>query len=217
MATKKQKQELIEVLKAERHRYEIQLQGYGGEIAIGRISRRQYEFWRDRDDLEEFAYDWDNELDIPEEMKIFSPGDWYDCDDVAHESGCEFSDICAVVVYDENSNEVWRSPLCYSSLEANGIDPNGFAGDDAYCYERDGEKWFFIGQNFEKGVFQTYEVECFGKFDPKRLSFSLIDVDGWELVNGVSYESIELNDTGGYSTTGKSSTFKVFELGSING
>jgi hypothetical protein len=32
------------------------------------------------------------------------------------------------------------------------------------------------------------------------------------LVNGVSYESEELDDTGGYSTTGKSSEFKVYDL-----
>jgi hypothetical protein len=46
MATKKQKQELLEALRAEKKKYEIHLTGYGGEIAIGRITKEQYEFWK---------------------------------------------------------------------------------------------------------------------------------------------------------------------------
>ena len=75
MATKAQKEELLEALKAEKKKFDISLQGYGGEIAIGAISKEQYEFWKDRDDLEEFAYDWDGEMNIPDEMKMFDPGD----------------------------------------------------------------------------------------------------------------------------------------------
>lgn len=212
MATRKQKEELIEALLAERKKYEVQLQGYGGEVVIGRITKEQYEFWKDREDLSEFIFDFDNELDIPSEMKMFDSGSWYEIDDIAHENGCEFSNLCRIVVYDENANEVWSSPLSYSDLEQRGVDPEGFANDEAFPYERDGNRWFFFGQNFEKGVFNTYEIECFGKFDPNRLSLRLVDVDGWELVTGVSYESIELDDTGGYSTMGKSSEYRVFSL-----
>jgi hypothetical protein len=212
MATRKQKAELLEALLAERKKYEIQLQGYGGEVVIGRVTKGQYEFWKDREDLGEFVYDLDNEMNIPNDMKMFDSGSWYEIDDIAHENGCEFSDLCRIVVYDEDANEVWASPLSYSALEQNGVDPEGFAVDEAFPCEKDGNRWFFFGQNFEKGVFNTYEIECFGKFDPNRLSLRLIDVDGWELVTGVSYESIELDDAGGYSTVGKSSDYRVFCL-----
>jgi hypothetical protein len=209
MATKKQKQELLEALRAEKKKYEIHLTGYGGEIAIGRITKEQYEFWKDREDLSEHCYDWDNELEIPEDMAIARDGSWYERDDLSHENGCEFSSACYVTVYDENNDEVWSSPLCVSELEDRGVGVDGMNRDEYYVeYDSDAE-YYFWGQNFEKGTFQTYEIETYGKFDPARLNFSTIDVNGWELVNGVSYESIELDDTGGYSTTGKSNDYGV--------
>lgn len=197
--------ELLEALKAEKKKYEILLQGYGGEIVIGNITKGQYEFWRDREDLEEFTGDWDDEMDIPEEMKMFSSGNWYECDNIAHECGVEFSELCYVTVVDDKGNTVWESPLGLSSLEEKGIYVDGIYRDEIYPTEG----YIFYGQNFEKGTFQTYEIEIYGKFIPEKLNFSTLDVDGWELVNGVSYESIELDDTSGYSTTGKGSNFGV--------
>lgn len=198
--------ELLEALKAEKKKYEIHLSGYGGEIAIGRITPEQYEFWKDREDLDEFAYDWDNEMDIPDDMKMFESGSWYECDDIEHGNGVEFSNACWVAVIDDKGNVVWESPLDIESLEQKGVYVDGMNRDETYP---DSGEYIFFGQNFEKGTFQTYEIEIFGKFMPEKLNFSTIDIFGWELVNGVSYESIELDDTGGYSTTGKSSEFEV--------
>jgi hypothetical protein len=209
MATKRQKQELLEALRAEKKKYEIVLTGYGGEIAIGRITREQYEFWKEREDLDEHCHDWDNEMEIPDDVIIARDGSWYECDDIAHENGCEFSDACWVTVYDEDKNEVWTSPLSSAALEERGVGVEGMNRDEHYVeYDTDVE-YYFWGQNFEKGTFQTYEIEIYGKFDPARLNFSTIDVNGWELVNGVSYESVELDDTGGYSTTGKANDYGV--------
>jgi hypothetical protein len=211
MATRKQKQELIEALKLEKKKFEILLNGYGGEIALGRITEKQYNYWISRDDLAEYAHDWDNELGVPDEMQIFSPGSWYECDDLEHANGCEFSDMCTVVVYDDQGNEVWSSPLSVEALESRGVGVDGMNRDEFYVEDTDTDFYFF-GQNFEKGTFQTYEVEIFGKFDPSRINFSIIDVNGWALINGVSYESIELDDTGGYSTTGKSDNYEVIKV-----
>jgi hypothetical protein len=164
---------------------------------------------REREDLSEHCHDWDNELEIPDDMIIARDGSWYECNDLAHENGCEFSSACWVSVYDENNDEVWSCPLDGTELEERGVYVEGMNRDEYYvAYDSDAE-YYFYGQNFEKGTFQTYEIEIYGKFDPARLNFSTIDVNGWELVNGVSYESIELDDTGGYSTTGKSTDYSV--------
>jgi hypothetical protein len=211
MATKAQKEELIEALKAEKKKFEISLQGYGGEIAVGRISKEQYEFWKDREDLDEYAYDFENELEIPEEMKLFSDGSWYECDDLEHENGCEFDSYCTVYVYDEDGNEVFSCPLDYSELESKGVYVDGIANDE-YRVEHDSDaRYYFLGQSIEKGCFQTYIIEDY-KFDPAKLNFRINDIEGWNLVTGVSYMSEELDDTGGYSTTGKSSFFKVYAV-----
>jgi hypothetical protein len=213
MATRKQKLELIETLKAKKRTYEIMLSGYGGEIVLGSITKDQYEFWKDREDLDEHAYDWGDELKIPEEMRLVDNGNWYDLDDYAHECGCEFSSVNRITVYDKETAElVFECSLENGELEENGIDPDGFAVDEIYLEYDTAAEYAFIGQSIEKGVFATFEVEEFGKFDPRKLSFSYIDVEGWPIVNGVSYQSIILDDTGGYSTTGKSSEFKVVKV-----
>jgi hypothetical protein len=211
MATKAQKQELMEALKAEKQKFEIHLTGYGGEIVLGRITKEQYEFWRDREDLEEFTGDWDDEMDIPEEMKFFSSGSWYECDDLVHENGCEFSNACWVTVYDKDNIEVFSCPLDFTELENKGVFVDGIAQDEYRVQWDSDSKHYFLGQNFEKGTFQTYEVEDY-KFNPQKLNFQINDIEGWTLVTGVSYMSEELDDTGGYSTTGKSCDFKVYSV-----
>lgn len=211
MPTSEEKKELLEAIKHEKQKFEISLQGYGGEIALGRITKEQYDFWKDRDDLEEYAYDWDNEMDVPDEMKMFSNGEWHDCDDLEHENGCEFSSACMVYVHDQEGNEVFSCPLDYEELEKNGIYTEGIASDEYRVGWDSDAKYYFLGQNFEKGCFQTYEVEDY-KFDPRKLNFRINDIEGWTLVTGVSYMSEELDDTGGYSTTGKSSEYRVYSV-----
>ncbi len=210
--TREEKLLLFEQIKNEKKKYDIFLQGYGGEFVLGSITKEQYEFWSKREDLDEYVYDWDSEIEIPEEMKLFSPGDWYELDNLEHINGCEFSELCSVVVYDEDGNEVWASPLSVSALEERGVGTDGMHRSEYYIEYDTKEEYFFSGQNFEKGTFQTYQIETYGDFDPAKLNFSTNDVNGWEFVDGVSYESIELEDTSGYSTTGKGSEFKVHKI-----
>jgi hypothetical protein len=213
MATKKQKEELIEALKAEPATYEIILSGYGGEIVLGRVNKEQYEFWSERDDFDEHCNDWDNELEVPEEMQVVRDGSWHDCDDLAHECGAEFSSLNYVSVVNKATGEtVFECPLDYDELEKHGIDPEGIASEEYYISADSDAEYAFLGQSVEKGTFFTGEIEILGKFDPRCLSFSYIDVEGWQIVNGVSYKSEIVDDTGGYDTTGKSLDFKIFQV-----
>jgi len=211
--TREEKLEFLETIKGTKTTYEIMLSGYGGEIVLGSISKEQYDFWKDREDFEEHCSDWDNELEVPEEMQIVRDGCWHDVDDLNHECGAEFSNLNYITVVDKKTGEtVFESPLSSDELEKRGIDPEGFAVDEYHVrYDSDAD-YAFLGQSVEKGTFFTGEVEIVGKFDPARLSFSYIDIEGWELVNGVSYESEIIDDTGGYDTTGKGLDFKIFKV-----
>lgn len=210
--TSEEKHELLAVIKGDKKKYQIHISGYGGEIVMGRITANQYEFWKDREDLSDHACDWENELSIPDDLRICRDGYWHDIDDLAHENGCELSSSCWITVYDEEGGEVWSSALDYESLENGGVGVDGFASEEYYVeYDSDAE-YAFLGQSIEKGTFNTYEIETIGNFEPAKLSLSYIDVEGWSLINGVSYESVILDDTGGYSTTGKSSEYKVFKI-----
>lgn len=211
MATEQEKHDLVEVLKSGINKYTIHLTGYGGEIVLGEITPAQYQYWRERD-LDELANDWDNELEIDEDLKIFQDGAWHDCDSILHETGVEFSNLCYVTVYDQNDNEVWQSPMGIEALEEAGLDPEGFAQDEFRVRHDSTAAHVFLGQSIEKGTFFTGEFETLGRFDPRKLSFSITDIEGWELVDGVSYASKIIDDTGGYDTRGKGMEFKVFEV-----
>jgi hypothetical protein len=213
MATKKQKAELIEALKAEKRIYEIILSGYGGEIVLGRVTKDQYEFWKDREDFDDHCNDWDNELEVPEDVQVVKNGSWHDVDDLAHECGVEFSSSNWITVIDKETNDtVFECCLDHEELEKHGVDTEGFAIEEFYVQYDSEAEYSFLAQSVEKGTFFTGEVEAFGKFDPKKLSFSYIDIEGWQIVNGVSYQSEIVDDTGGYSTTGKSLEFKIFQV-----
>ena len=211
MATEQEKQDLVEVLKSGINKYTIHLTGYGGEIVLGEITPAQYQYWREHD-LDDLSSDWDNELGVPEELQIYQDGAWHDCDSILHETGVEFSNLCHVTVYDQNDNVVWQSPLGTEALEEAGLEPEGFAQDEFYVRHDSTATHVFMGQSIEKGTFFTGEFETLGRFDPRKLSFSITDIEGWELVDGVSYASEIIEDTGGYDTRGKGMEFKVFEV-----
>lgn len=212
LPTDEEKQQLMEALRSGPRRYEIHLTGYGGEIVLGTITGEQYQFWNNRNDLSDYVYDWSGQDNIPESMRFCQSDGWYNCDDLVHEVGAEFSSSCYITVYDEEGTEIWNSALDDESLEEHGVDTNGMRRQEFYAAHDSDAQYVFLGQSFEKGTFNTYEINTWGNFNPAKLSLSVIDVEGWELVDGISYESVQLDDTGGYSTTGKSAEYKVFHV-----
>lgn len=214
MATKKQKEQLMQTLKFTPRTYTVMLSGYGGEIVLGSIPRPIYNFFRENDiDIEEYAWDWDNEAEVPEDMQPFNPGEWHDCDQIAHETGVELSDYCNITVSDENGKEVWSCSLGHSDLEDAGVEVECFAED--LCYDRDDRENTvgFIGQSVEKGTFFDGPLDLKAPFDPKKLRIVYSEIEGWCLVTSVQYDGEDLDGTDGYSTSGKSSEFKFYDTG----
>jgi hypothetical protein len=202
VATKKQKQELVDILKFTPTTYKISIQNYGGECYIGRVDRKIYDFFKQhRIDLEEYATDWDNKFDfVPEDLRPFPPGSPYECDNLCHASGPELSDSNMVTVEDDKGDTVWESPFGIDELEDQGCEVSEW--ETAIIEdEPDGQVVFWGGQG-EKGLCFGGEIELKQPFDPKKLKFSFSNCDGWWICNGASYdgEDIENND---YSTTGK--------------
>ena len=216
--TKKDKlaeqEELMKVLKFTPRTYRVMLSGYGGEIVLGSVPREQYEYFRDNEiDIEEYAWDSDNEQEVPEEMQPFEPGSWHECDDVAHENGCELSDYNQITVFDEHGKEHWHSSLDHTKLNDAGVEVD--EADEYMCADRsDRENTVgFIGQSVEKGVFFEGELELREPFDPAKLAISYCDIEGWSLITGVTYDGVDLEGYDGYDTRGKSSEFKFYDTG----
>ena len=214
MATKKQKEQLMQTLKFTPRTYTLMLSGYGGEIVLVSVPRKQYEYFRDNNiDIEEFASDWDNESEVPEEMQPFEPGSWHECDDVAHENGCELSDSNYITVSDETGEQHWQSNLGYSTLTDAGIEVD--ETDEFLCSDREdrANTVGFVGQSIEKGCFFEGELELTAPFDPAKLAISYMDVEGWSLINSVTYNGVDIEGHDGYSTNGKGGEYKFYDTG----
>jgi hypothetical protein len=218
MATLKQKQELVDALKFVPRDIEITLSGYGGEIVMGRISEAAYDYWQDRDDLDDYATAWDNEgfEDVPADANFCPDGAWHDVDDLCHESGCEASDGCWITVDDAlEGRTIFQSITDLDALDQHGVDTSGHSH---VCPQEDEPNgtYVFLAQNFEKGTFFSGSVRITQPFDPSKLAIYWTDCDGWRLIGSVEYDGEEVDGHGAYSTTGKGMECKVYEVENDN-
>lgn len=213
MATKKQKQDLIQALKFTPRDIQITLSGYGGEIVIGRITEAAYDYWEGRDDLAEYVYDWSGEFDdVPADARFCPDGSWYDVDDICHENGCEADGACWITVEDLLENkDIWQSTLDLDDLAEQGVDTQQH-GHYRPSEQEPNDSYIFTGQSFEKGTFFSGIVRITQPFDPSKLAISWNDCDGWRLIDGVDYDGQSVDGHDSYSTTGKSSEFNVYRV-----
>lgn len=204
MATKKQKEELMQTLKFTPRNYKIEIWGYGGEIYWGTVDRKIYDFFKEKEiDIEQYATSsWEDRMwdDVPDDMRPFSPGSAYECDYGFHLSGATFDASSYVTVYDETGKQVWQSSLDSVALAKEGV---GFdCIDERYINDYEPGTVVFMGAQGEKGLFFGNEFELRAPFNPNKLRICYEDCDGWMLTSNVSYdgEDIDGND---YDTTGK--------------
>jgi hypothetical protein len=203
VATNEQKQELIDILKFTPRTYTIYIGGYGGESYAGKVDKATYEYFKEHKiDIEEYANDWDNLFsDVPGELQPFSPGSPYDCDNLFHASGAELSNLNEIQINDENGDQVWACAAGINELEDEGVDVNETGGQD--FDDLDEDTIVHWGGQGEKGTFFDGEIELTQPFDPKKLSVNYENCDGWWLISSVEYDGVEIDGSGGYSTTGK--------------
>jgi hypothetical protein len=191
-------------------KYRIEITGRGGEIVIGRVSHEVYDYFETNCvSIEDFACDWDEVAAVPEQFQPFPPGEWSDCDDVAHGFGTD-PDYTVITVTDEDGIVV-LDHIDYSGLvkigakmECEFIDPEDILEVD---------ETYFVAQSFEKGLFYTFEVESYS-FEASRLTVMSTDIAGWELVTGLRYNSEDLvmnTDVIDTDTTGFEAALYIIE------
>lgn len=203
MATKKQKEELMQTLKFTPREYKIEIGAYGGEIYFGTVDRKIYEFFKEKKiDIEQYASDWDDEkwADIPEDLRPFEPGNAYDCDNLAHCSGATFDESNTVEVYDEDGHLVWECKLSVEALEAEGV--TVVCDEETYISDQPEGTVVFYGAQGEKGLLFGNDFPLKAPFDPKKLTINYGNFDGWEMVISVLYDGKDI-DNYNLDTTGK--------------
>ena len=209
MATDQEKQKLIETLKFTPRTYKIQLWGYGGEKVMGTVDPKVWDYCMEHQvDLSDLAWDSDaaEEMGLDEEMLPFTPGSWYECDDMAHVNGVSRGSG-TIQITDENDETVFEKSLD----DCNGWDdsPQWCCGDEVWVGSRSKGEVVFVGNSNEKGTFFEGEIALTAPFDIGLLELTYDDVDDEEIVVGVVYNGEEIENWGG-STDGKSSDFDMY-------
>jgi hypothetical protein len=217
MATRKQKQELIDTLKFVPHSVEISVSGYGGEIVLGRVARETYDYWtaQGRDALTEYVTAWgDDEYETaPKIFRFVEPGAWYDCDDVGHASGAEMHGSSGITVIDPRDDSVlFECELVPEKLTALGIQVEQVEDIDIDNFEPG--TTLFVGQSVEKGVFFSGSVDLTQPFDPKRMTIQYARYHGWPIMTSLEYDGEDVDGTDGISTRGKSMDFEMISADS---
>ncbi len=206
-----EQEQLIATLKFTPCAYKISLWGYGGESAMGTVNREIYDYFKSRRlSVSDFAWDSDYaaEHNIPEEMWPFPPGSWYECDDMVHSNGVVLQSG-TVWIGDENGVEVFQCGL--DSFQDEDC-PEFDYTDAVFIDDKSPGTIVFIGNSNEKGTFFEGDIELTAPFDINKLTFHVEDVDGSEVVCGVSYDGVPIDNCGG-DTTGKSSEFGFYVAG----
>jgi hypothetical protein len=224
MATKKQKEELIRTIKNPERYFRVDFGRYGGEVAMGEITKEQFEYWEGKD--EEFAEhmagaDWgdDREDDgTPPEAKITRP--FYEFEDICHLSGPELSDgqIMTITEIDKNGDTLRDNDGNF--LDDIQIDMKDFKkkGVKVKCIAEHNsgsksckDKYYLFGQYFNKGGWGTTDPIKTGPegFNLKKMEINYENADGFKVFGDILYDgdSFYLEE----DSTGKSSSFYVME------
>lgn len=172
--------------------YTIKLLGNGGEVVLGRVPGHVYDHFRSNNvDLSDFANDAEDGQVKDEILWPFHPGEWYNCDDIAHDYGVEMSDSCSVEVYNEDGYVVWYSSLDAATLEEIGCDIE--TSNDINASDQPADTVVFYGQQIDYGVFFDAKLELDEDFDYTKLKFYVTDIEGWSICSGVDYNNCELD------------------------
>ena len=213
MATQEEKQQLIDTLKFTPCTYKVTMWGYGGERVMGTVDPKVWDYCMEHQiDLSEIA--WSDETTVQEDMGLdpdllpFYPGQWYECDDMAHTNGVS-RDSGTIQIEDENGNTVFEKQL--EDCDGANDCPGWSCQDEAWAGSRKKGEVVFIGSSNEKGTFFEGEIELRAPFDIEKLELHYDEVDGEELVNSVYYDGEEIENYGG-STDGKSSNMDMVRI-----
>ena len=239
MATSEEKQELVETLKGPRF-YRVSITGYGGEAAYMNLSKEAFEFWNTHseehgdsdltqyltnEDPEDCDYD---ELEIvPKEADFLTSygeddykSNWFEAPtEFLHQNGVEYGS--AYITVDEVDSIEYRSKHITDVIDGERLIElvDKIQEDSNYEIELldHGEELPDEGEyvcqlySSEKGSFFDAVIETVGDFDVKKLKFMINEYpNGEDVIDGVEYDSVELDNNGG-DTSGKGYSAHVWK------
>ena len=221
MATIKEKKKLIRTIKNPNRFFRLNFSRYGGEVAMGTITKDQYEYWSDNDGFEEYmvAVDYDPadaNKEIPKRAQFDQP--FYEYSDICHLSGPEWDDSQTVYIEeldkngkpmeDDDGNFVQDIQHDFGDLESLGAEI--MCSEEHHAGTKSCENEYYVfGQYFNKGGWHTPDIIKTGPdgIEIDKLKIRYVNADGFKVFNDIEYDGEEyyLEE----DSTGKSSSFYV--------
>ena len=237
MATPKEKQETIDVLKGPRH-YRFALWGYGSEATYINLTKEAYDFWKpiceehgDTDlveyviNAEDDHYDFEYIEDIPAKAKFMTEGDytypWFEPpNEFSHQHGVSIDNTSLTV--EEVDSEEYNSQILNEVIDRVDLldylnevmeseDWNIELTKPDENEEDHGGKYVLQFYSSEKGTFFDGIISTHGEFDPKKLVVTYTEFpNGDDIVTYIEYDGEEIENYGG-DTNGKGYSAAVWE------
>jgi len=221
MATIKEKKKLIRTIKTPNRFFRLNFSRYGGEVAMGTITKDQYEYWSDNDGFEEYmvAVDYDPadaNKEIPKRAQFDQP--FYEYGDICHMSGPEWDDSQTMYIEeidkngkpmeDDDGNFVQDIQHDFGNFENLGAEV--VCEEEHHAGSKSCENHYYVfGQYFNKGGWHTPDIIKTGPdgIEMDKLKIRYVNADGFKVFNDIEYNGEEyyLEE----DSTGKSSSFYV--------
>ena len=221
MATLKEKQKLIRTIKTPNRFFRLSFTRYGGEVAMGTITKDQYEYWTDNDGFEEYMAQVDFDADdankeIPKRAQFDRP--FYEYSNICHLAGPEWADSQTLYIeeLDKDGNPMedgeggYVKDLQYDFQDLESMGALIKTTEEHHAGSKSCENEYYVfGQYFNKGGWHTPDIIKTGPdgFNMDKLTIEMVNADGFKVFNEIEYdgEVYYLEE----DSTGKSSSFYV--------
>jgi len=219
----KKKKELVKAIKNPNRYFKLDFGRYGGEVAMGEITKAQYDYWSEKghdefsDYMSQLGFDMHvANKDIPKEAQF--DREFYEYEDICHMSGPELASSQTMTItecdkdghsmQDDEGNFLQDKVIDVDDFEKHKIETLCLGEHDSGS-ESCIDKYFMFGQYFNKGVWYTEEIITTDHrgLDLKKLKINYENADGFKVFYDVQYDGYDyyLQE----DSTGKSSAFYV--------
>ena len=170
----------------------FEIYGVGFELSLGEIDKSKFEYWKDKEILEEEASKKDNKFNL------FSDH-WSDLNDIFHDNGPAMLENTKLEVK-ENNKIIFETYLGDQDLKGSKINfkEHKIKIDSNY---------YFLGYQHDKGTFYKTELEI-QSFNVDKLLIVYETIAGFSIITDIEYDG-ESIDKGDYSTTTKEISLSV--------
>ena len=221
MASLKEKKKLIKTIKTPIRYFRLNFSRYGGEVAMGTITKDQWEYWSDNDGFEEYMGQVDFDADeankeIPKRAQFDQP--FYEYGNICHMSGPEWADGQTMYIEEmnkdgrplENDDGGYVQDIQHDFEDLESLGAEVVCEEEHHASSKSCEHEYYVfGQYFNKGGWHTPDIIKTGPdgIEMDKLKISYVNADGFKVFNEIEYdgEVYYLEE----DSTGKSSSFYV--------